>query len=183
MRLMKHRLAFAAATILLSLACGSTSKGPPPKATEESIDKDPPPPSSHALPPVIHDDEDSMGLTHKEDPPPPAPPPDEGTTMNTVAGAPKITAPTTPAKATGKGPLLTKGECEKLFGKLIDITMSEQGIDPKQAAEARAMMKSAASADPAMAGFQNSCVTTLKKSNYTCGMSAKTSAAYQNCLK
>ncbi|MEO6419517.1 MAG: hypothetical protein ABIP39_08940 [Polyangiaceae bacterium] len=179
---MMHRLAFAAATVLLNLACGG-SNGPPPKAPEESIDKDPPTAaSSHALPPVIHDDEDSLGLTTKE-PPPPAPTPDEGSTMNGVAGAPKLTPPTTPAKATGKGPLLTKPECEKLFGKLIDITMAEQGIDPKQAADARAMMKSAASADPAMAGFQNSCVTTLKKSNYTCGMSAKTSAAYQNCLK
>ena len=176
---MKYRLGFSAATVLLSLACGS-SKGPPPKATEESIDKDPPP-RSHVLPPVIHDDDDTMGPaggTAKETPPP-APQED----MKTVPAPTTIAPPQTPSKPNGKGALLTKPECDRIFGKLVDLTMAEQGVEPAQMKEAKAMMQSAAAADPAMAGFQKSCMTTLKKSNYTCAMSAKTSAALQSCIK
>ncbi len=176
---MKHRLRFAAAAVLLGLACGS-SKGPPPKATEESIDKELPP-RSHDLPPVIHDDDDKLGPaggTAKETPPPA---PEEG--MKTVPAPTTIAPPVTPSKPTGKGALLTKPECDRIFGKLVDLTMAEQGVDPAQMKEAKAMMESAAGADPAMAGFQKSCATTLKKSNYTCAMSAKSSAALQNCIK
>jgi len=111
--------------------------------------------------------------------PPPMPAPSSG-----KPGAKASPAAKEPATAKGAGgPKASKAECKQLFDKYIDLTIGTdsrfEGIPPEMIAQLKEQALSQAQSqkgDPCSS-------QDVTRTQYTCAMSAPTTAAWQRCMK
>jgi hypothetical protein len=186
---------------LASVACGAST--PPPKPPEEAIDTQSSPaggkPTQGVADPTPSTTDTSAAST-------------TGGTANSAAdpsaglGAPAGSAapagkggkpakggkeaatppPTPPAGKTG--PIISAADCAKLTDKYVELVISGEGAplrgtSGKELEQAREMVKASAASDPNFVNMQKACVKEIHRSQYTCGMNARSASEWQDCIR
>jgi hypothetical protein len=201
-RMKRLNLGLVAMLSLFSLGSAACGGGPPPKPAEEPIDTKASPAGKSANP----------NTTATEDPPP-ASTPDTTAANSAADPSAGFTAPagTTSAPATGKGakpgkggkeaatppppppagktgPIISAADCAKLTDKYVELVISGEGAplrgtSGKELEQAREMVKASAASDPNFINMQKACVKEIHRSQYTCGMNARSAAEWQDCIR
>lgn len=97
--------------------------------------------------------------------------------------------PVPPAASPGKsGPIISHKECSELSDKGIELMAFGdggplKGHSGKQMEKELGMLKQMASNDPNFAKMKAECQRTIHRSQYDCGMKARSADEWQNCLR
>lgn len=90
-----------------------------------------------------------------------------------------------PSKA---GPIISPKECAELSDKGIELMAFGdggplKGHSGKQMEQELAMLKQMAGNDPNFAKMKSECSKSIHRGQYECGMRARSSTEWQNCIK
>jgi hypothetical protein len=202
-RMKRLNLGLVAMLSLFSVGSAACGGGPPPKPAEEPIDTKASPAGKSANPNTATTAEDppasTAASTTDTTAANSAADPSAGFTApagTTSAPAGKGTKPgkggkeaATPPPPAGKtGPIISAADCAKLTDKYVELVISGEGAplrgtSGKELQQAREMVKASAASDPNFINMQKACVKEIHRSQYTCGMNARSAAEWQDCIR
>jgi hypothetical protein len=86
------------------------------------------------------------------------------------------------------GPIINAADCAKLTDKYVELVISGEGAplrgtSGKDLVQAREMVKAAAASDPNFINMQKACVKEIHRSQFQCGMDARSAAEWQDCIR
>lgn len=89
--------------------------------------------------------------------------------------------------ASGKKPTgsekITKAECTRLFDRFFDLVLEGDERFRDLGADGKGMVRQIAAQDQRFQSLQKDCESDVSRTKYNCGMAAKSSGAWQTCLK
>jgi hypothetical protein len=190
--------------VSLVSACGAST--PPPKPPEEAIDTQSSPAGKSTNPNTATNDTatsttdtssgtaSTAGASSAADPSAGLGSPATAGTATPPAGKGKpagkggkeAAAPTAPAGKTG--PIISAAECATLTDKYVELVISGEGaplrgVSGKELVQARELVKASAASDPNFINMQKACVKEIHRSQFTCGMNARSAAEWQDCIR
>ncbi|MDB4994350.1 MAG: hypothetical protein JWM74_1782 [Myxococcaceae bacterium] len=186
---------------LASAACGGST--PPPKPPEEAIDTQSSPAGKSTNPNTASDDtsaspasttDTSAANANSAADPSAALTAPAGTTTAPAGksgkgkGGKEAATPPPPPPAGKTGPIISAADCSKLTDKYVELVISGEGAplrgtSGKELEQAREMVKASAASDPNFINMQKQCVKEIHRSQYTCGMNARSAAEWQDCIR
>lgn len=86
------------------------------------------------------------------------------------------------------GGKLTKGQCDQMIDRYVELVISSGGSPLKGTAgkdleNARNMIKSMVSQDPNFQGFQRECLKNGTRGQHACAMAARDAEEYRQCIR
>jgi hypothetical protein len=184
-----HFAALAGLSFAVAAACSK-----PPRTSvdvdtmkEASFVQDTDDGGSKARPVVIKDDAD--------DEPVPAVPANQGpaapaTGADSTKGLPepeimsqKLDKPDRPGKKPTGAEKISAADCGKMFDHYFDLLLTTDSRFADVGPEGKAMVRQIASGDARFAQMQKDCVSDVSRARFTCAMAAKTTGAWETCLK
>ncbi len=185
--------ALGPAVLLLLAACGGSE--PPPKVAEVPIDQQSQetPPSSNdsssgsssSSSPALSGSDSTASADNSAASPPPGKGGKKGSSGDSSAAGNAVPPMAAPSKA---GPVISPKECSELSDKGIELMAFGdggplKGHSGKQMEQELAMLKQMAGNDPNFAKMKSECVKSIHRGQYECGMRARSSTEWQNCIR